>query len=65
MEKVGEGETGEAAPELVAMATCVGNCDWLSLAGEIHILGLPTAKVELRGGGEKVQSSFGYHSTYI
>ena len=41
---------GEVPSELVAMVTWSENCDWISLAGEMHILGLAAAAAEeLRG----------------
>ena len=39
---------GEVPSELVAMVTWSENCDWTSLAGEMHILGLAAAAEELR-----------------
>ena len=49
---------GEVPSELVAMVTWSENCDWISLAGEMHILGLAAAAAEeLRGERSGVTST--------
>ena len=49
-ETLGGGGVGEEPSELVAMLIWFEICDWISLAGEIHILGVADTAEELRRG---------------